>query len=1007
MKTTAIALLSLLTLPLSLPAGELIPFTLPWNDDAPGITDLSYLNHETAGQYGYLSVDEQHHFSANGERVRFWGVNITSDSCFPTHAEADGIAARLAKFGFNIVRFHHMDNNWGGGSLIDYAQGNSRHLHAANLEKLDYFIAQLKSHGIYANINLINSREFKAADGLDPQIETQLDWKQRHILGFVDSTFRDLEKEYVRNLLTHTNPYTGLKYGEDPAIAIVEINNENGIFHQYYGGAFQSWPTVYKNQLQDKWNDWLQTRYANTAELLAAWSGDSVTYGDQLITDPNFDNAAASWNFEQHQGAVATTSKVTIDNRQALKIDVTTAGSAGWHVQLNQGGKELVEGELYTLSFWLRADSDRSVSAVIGQAYDPWGTFHSFSGLSATNQWQKYSFIVEAAVSDSNLRLNFNGFGNQTGAVYLANVTLTQGADLSATLPNGQSLESANIASNTSDGSYLPNRNLDWTRFLTNLASDYWTDMGHYIKTDLGYPGLVNGTTIMNSTPNIQGVFDLVDTHSYWQHPVFPGTEWDSNNWYVNPISMVNTLDSTLSALSKQRIDGFPHTVSEYRHAYPNPFASEGPILVAAYASLQDWDGIYFFDYSKGSTGTWDQAYWDGYFNMNAHPSAMANALAGAQMFRQQHIAPATEQVLMKFTPEIETQIVATQGQAWNVGDGRALNIPHALAVTHRIALSIGDQASGLTTPPAAPVGPSYPSDSSELTWDLSNSNKGVVTIDTPQTRGMVGYVNGRDFDIGNVRIDVSDTQEDWATITLTARQGSFEKIHSAANILLVATGLTENTDMVWTDSTKSSVGRNWGKAPSLTEAIPATISLPYPADRTTAWALDETGQRAASLAITPTATGSSIQIGTSQKSLWYEISVESGDPYQAWREATWTNAQDQANDALSGKSADPDGDKIPNLVEFLAGLDPQVADTRSPIKQSVTLIDQKPAFVYQLLIPTDYPSEFLKLATSSDLQSWQTAPITIEVAPYDQTHNQLTITHQPTTYPAFSTLTQ
>ncbi|MDQ8202611.1 hypothetical protein [Pelagicoccus sp. SDUM812003] len=248
--------------------GELIPFTLPWDDKAPGITDLSNLNHTPAGKFGYIEVDENAHFSAGGERIRFWGVNITADSCFPTHEEAEAIAGRLAKFGFNIVRFHHMDNNWGGGSIIDYSQGNSRNLHAANLEKLDYFIAQLKAHGIYSNLNMINSREFKVADGLDPNVESDLDWKQRHILGFVDPTFRDLEKEYIQKLLTHRNPYTGLTYSEDPAIAVVEINNENGIFHQYFGGAVELWPDVYQNQLQTKWNEWLQNRYASTADML-------------------------------------------------------------------------------------------------------------------------------------------------------------------------------------------------------------------------------------------------------------------------------------------------------------------------------------------------------------------------------------------------------------------------------------------------------------------------------------------------------------------------------------------------------------------------------------------------------------------------------------------------------------------------------------------------------------------------------------------------------------------
>ncbi|MBD5781239.1 carbohydrate binding domain-containing protein [Pelagicoccus sp. NFK12] len=1004
------ALIYLLTLPNSLFAGDLIPFTLPWDDDAAGITDLSDLNHETAGQHGYIGVDANSHFSAGGERVRFWGVNITSRSCFPTHSESEGIAARLAKFGFNIVRFHHMDNNWGSGSIIDYAQGNSRQLNAANLEKLDYFIAQLKSHGIYSNINLINSRDFKVADGLDSQVESQLDWKERHVLGFVDETFRDLEKEFVRQLLTHTNPYTGLTYAEDPAIAVVEVNNENGIFHQYYGGSVNKWPQVYKNQLQSKWNAWLQDRYATTAELLSAWSGDSEALGLEKLANPSFDNGLANWNSEEHQGADTNATTGLFDGRQAIKIDVLTTSETNWHGQLNQSGVSLEKDQLYTLSFWAKADAERSFNAGIGLAYAPYSGVQNYSGLTATTEWQQFSYTFASSVSDDNLRLNISNYIGQAGPIYFSGFSLRSGADLSASLPAGQSLEEANISNNTSDGSYLPNRSLDWTRFLIDLATDYWTDMRDYIKDELDCGGLVNGTTIMNSTPNIQGVYDLVDTHSYWQHPNFPGQPWDPDNWTVNPVSMVNTLDNTFASLAKQRVDGFPHTVSEYRHAYPNPFASEGPLLVAAYASLQDWDGIYFFDYSKGGTGTWDQGYWDGYFNMNAHPSAMANALAGAQMFRNHHIAPAQNQVLMRFDPATEAQVVATKGRAWKVGDGRDLEIPHELALTHQVALSIGNEANGLTTAPAAPSGPSYPSDTQELIWDLSSANKGVVTVNTAKTRSIVGYINGRDFDIGNVSIDIATTQEDWATLTLTARQGSFENRYAPANILLVATGLTENTNMVWTDSTKSSVGRNWGQAPSLTEAIPATITLPYPAERVTAWTLDETGQRLAEIPVIASGDDATLEIGGAHQSLWYEISVEAGDPYQAWRESHWTDSAEQTDEDISGRAADPDGDHIPNLLEFFGQLDPKSPDSRNPIQQSVRIVDGKPTFTYQLLIPLDYPLEYLQVDNSSNLETWQShpignAPISLQVDSHDTTHNLLTITHQTAAQTSFSRL--
>lgn len=43
---------------------------------------------------------------------------------------------------------------------------------------------------------------------------------------------------------------------------------------------------------------------------------------------------------------------------------------------------------------------------------------------------------------------------------------------------------------------------------------------------------------------------------------------------------------------------------------------------------------------------------------------------------------------------------------------------------------------------------------------------------------------------------------------------------------------------------------------------------------------------------------------------------------YEEWRLLNW-NAADAANDDISGVAADPDGDDIPNLLEYTLGLDP------------------------------------------------------------------------------------
>jgi endonuclease I len=67
-----------------------------------------------------------------------------------------------------------------------------------------------------------------------------------------------------------------------------------------------------------------------------------------------------------------------------------------------------------------------------------------------------------------------------------------------------------------------------------------------------------------------------------------------------------------------------------------------------------------------------------------------------------------------------------------------------------------------------------------------------------------------------------------------------------------------------------------------------------------------------------------------------YAEGVFSGDaPFTAWRRARF-NATELANAAVAGPAADPDGDGLPNRLEFLFNLDPRVADATATNRPAV-----------------------------------------------------------------------
>lgn len=851
---------------------QMVPFVLPYDDAAGGITQAGeVLNHKPAGMLGVIKVDEHAHFVMGQERIRFLGVNITASSAVTAKSNAEKVAKRLAKFGVNLVRFHHMDNNFGAKSIIHYAVGNSRSLDAENFDKLDYFIHQLKLNGIYSNINLINSRDFSAADGLPAEIG-QLSWKQRHVLGYVSPTFRNLEKEFASQLLAHKNPYTGLTYAKDPAVAFVEINNENGIFQQYYDGSIDKWPQVFSTMLNERWNNWLATKYTSTSLLEASWGAIDQPLGAEKLTNNNFSSGTSGWNIEQHDAAKVTATVGSFNDRAGVELKVTQAGSASWNVQLNQGSLAIVKDQLYTLGFWAKADTSRSLGVAMGLAYDPWTTFVE-RNYPLTTAWQYFETSFIASQSDNNVRINFNGFGTQLATVYIGDVSFKTGGSIGK-LPDGQTLEAKNIGNNLRSAGYISGRETDWADFLRELETAYWADMKNHIKATIGFSGLVTGTAIMNTPPSTHKQFDFADAHAYWQHPVFPSAEWDAVNWTVENQSMVNTFSNTLTALAKQRIHGLPFTISEYQHSSPNAYGSEAPLLVAAYGALQDWDGIMMFAYDSGPNDNWDQGYFSDFFSMNAHPTKMANMLIAANIFRRGDVAAAKNRLLMNFDPATELNVLANKGSAWNVANGSHLNVPNDIPLTKRVALDVSANPQGQSTAPAASNQTQLTSDTDELVWDISQANQGLVTVNTAKTKSLIGFINNRALMLGNVGIKVAATANNWATVSLTAQQGSFIDTNNAASILVVVTGNVENTNMQWKSAAKNSVGTHWGTSPTRVEVIPVTLDLPFASARTKAWVLDETGQRKVEVTVGDKDGKAQLILDGTTASFWYEVEV-------------------------------------------------------------------------------------------------------------------------------------
>ncbi|MEI6084492.1 MAG: carbohydrate binding domain-containing protein [Verrucomicrobiota bacterium] len=748
----------------------LFPFVLPWDDATTNIVNVSDWLVKPAGKDGYV-VARDGHFYAGTRRVRFFGVNLVAPAAFPQHADADKIAARMAKFGINCVRFHHMDAE-GWSPLL-----NGGKLDPAALDRLDYLIAQLKRHGIYANLNLLVSRNFKIPG---------LDAKDQHVLGFFDPAMLDLQKDYARQLLTHTNAYTKLPYTHDPAVAIVEINNENGLIQAALGGRLDRLPA---DKLRAQWNDWLKRRYGTTEKLRTAWKAVDEPLGAELLTGP--------WVLEQHAGSHAL--------RSNDQITVTTTGVASWHVQYNHPGLAITQDLPVTLSFRAKADRPCEVTAALMQAHEPWRSIGFDTRVNLTTDWQTFHFTFTPTQTDPNARLNFSNLGQRLGHTWFADISLRPGGQIGCA-----NLGAVAFGGGTAEGKR------DWFRFLWETEDRYWQTMYRFLKDDLKVHANIIGTIVGCSPVSIQAKLDAVDAHAYWQHPDFPGKPWDADNWIVENKSMVNELGGTLPGLATRRVPGKPFCVTEYNHPSPNSFSSEAFPLLAAMAGLQDWDAIFAFAYSHRKDD-WDARHFANFFDIDQQPVKMATLPAAAAMFLRGDVPVSRDLAMVK--PDFESELAGLPGSpAWGFG--------------------------------LAGARPASLLNNAVFQWQ-----PGVVTLNTPQSRAVIGYTGGHRYELGNI---VVEPDAAWSAITLTEIQNR--------RWLITATGAAANTGMQWKDAKKNSVGKNWGNAPSLIEGITAKIKMPGVVH---CWALDERGQRMLEL---PVEQGQ-FEIGPKYQTLWYEVS--------------------------------------------------------------------------------------------------------------------------------------
>jgi hypothetical protein len=850
----------------------MFPWRLSDEIAAGSVVDLSSLNGGPLGPSDAvrLTADRQHLQTADGRPVRLFGVSTSDSANFPSAAEAAATAARLARLGFNCVRLCHMDTRIGSESLLDAHAGDHRHINASHLDALDRFVFELSRRGIYVDLNLHVVRQLDERDGVPggdqgPPFNKGVD--------IFDPRMIDLQREYARQLLGHVNRHTGRRFADDPALALVEITNEDGLLVRWGSGDIDRSPESLRAPLRDQWNAWLRARYHSEASLRDAWNAESHPPGPELVLNGDFAEGLPPWALRRTGQAVATASwlpeapPATPTGSGAVCIRITRPGTQRWHVDLNSGPVPVRRGEIYELRAAVRSPGTRSMRVVVMNSRSPWANLglNAIVNLGASPEWRNLSWRFRASGSDPLGRISFIGLGPETGEICIARVSLRAvGAE---PLSVWQTLAQGNVdvLSVRSAGECSETCLRDWLEFLWDTEEAYGRSMVRYLHDDLGVKCPVTVTQVNSSPPTLQAaVSDLVANNVYWDHPVFTGIP-SAVNWRINnqPLTSAAGLRA-LCGMDSTRVRGRPYVITEFNQLAPNTFGAEGFPLAALMGSFQDWDGLFLFDWSHSPDDAGDHI--ENFFDIIGDPAKLVTANVAARIFRQRPVASARRSVHVPLARSTVTDW--TLHHRWEPYS-LAAGVDPLTALVHGLALDPAGNARW--QPPAAPEGPIYRSDTGEITWDLSDADRALVTLSAPSARLVDGFAAGKTISLGDIQITPGQTSSGWSFISLTSSGSS---LGAPGRWLLAAVGRDENTGLEWNTS-HTSVDNHWGTAPTLVEGVPASLSLPFAAPLVRVWALDGSGARDHQVPVDG-ARRASITIGPQDRTFWYEIEIGS-----------------------------------------------------------------------------------------------------------------------------------
>ncbi|MGV8877528.1 MAG: hypothetical protein ACOH2A_00725 [Sphingobacteriaceae bacterium] len=250
-------------------------FTYPDKSLDGGLLNLRYLNEQFAGENGFIRLSEDGNSFVNGKNkeIRFWASNGGNLANEFNADKLDTLARFLAKMGVNMVRFHGAINPHGKNTRITDVD-------TTEVNNIWRCVAAMKKHGIYTVISPFWPHNghmggwIPAEWGIDGYSGNDDLWA---VLYF-NEQLKQGYKSWVKYLYTTPNPYTGVALKDEPAVAIIQVENEDAVFFW----TIDAIKPALAKLIREQFFQWLKEKYGSLQAAKNFW-GSAAGHKDDDV----------------------------------------------------------------------------------------------------------------------------------------------------------------------------------------------------------------------------------------------------------------------------------------------------------------------------------------------------------------------------------------------------------------------------------------------------------------------------------------------------------------------------------------------------------------------------------------------------------------------------------------------------------------------------------------------------------------------------------------------------